>query len=246
VSHQPERKQKDCLNCGTIVHGRYCHKCGQENIETKETLWGLVHHFIEDITHFDSKFFDTLRYIIFKPGYLSLQYMHGRRASFLNPIRMYLFTSALFFLIFSFQVPAKYMHVSNDKELTLEERKESIKSFKKDLKKDPNDSLAKRNILLLQDTTRPVAFKDLYLPKTSVSVNGKSYKSVQEYDSLQNALPKEKRDAWLKRIFTRKSLELVKKYNNDLSTGIKDFAEAFLHRLPYLLFLSLPFFALIL
>ena len=45
LSHSKERKEKNCLNCNTEVQGRYCHVCGQENIEPKETVWGLVTHF---------------------------------------------------------------------------------------------------------------------------------------------------------------------------------------------------------
>ena len=100
MSHRPERKEKDCLNCGTTVQGRYCHVCGQENVEPKETFFGMVTHFFNDITHFDGKFFTTLKDLLFKPGFLSAEYMKGRRMSYLNPVRMYVFTSAIFFLIF--------------------------------------------------------------------------------------------------------------------------------------------------
>lgn len=100
MSHGKERKEKDCLNCGAELNGRYCHKCGQENIEPKESFLHLVNHFVEDITHFDGKFFTTLKDLLFKPGFLSKEYLKGRRASYLHPIRMYVFTSAAFFLIF--------------------------------------------------------------------------------------------------------------------------------------------------
>jgi hypothetical protein len=99
LSHLHERKEKNCLNCQTEVIGRYCHKCGQENLEPKETVWHLVQHFFNDITHFDGKFFDTVRYLIRRPGFLSSEYARGRRMSYLNPIRMYVFTSAIFFII---------------------------------------------------------------------------------------------------------------------------------------------------
>jgi hypothetical protein len=82
------------------VIGLYCHNCGQENIEPKESVWHLVTHFFQDITHFDGKFFTSMKLLILKPGFLSREYMLGRRASYLNPVRMYLFTSAIFFLIF--------------------------------------------------------------------------------------------------------------------------------------------------
>jgi len=41
-----------------------------------------------------------------RPGFLSVEYMKGRRMSYLNPIRMYVFTSAIFFIIlFSLKKP---------------------------------------------------------------------------------------------------------------------------------------------
>src|SRR6202012_4343239 len=85
---------------------RYCHVCGQENLEPKETVWHLVQHFFNDITHFDGKFFSTVKYLLRKPGFLSREYMLGRRVTYLNPIRMYVFTSAIFFIIlFSLKKP---------------------------------------------------------------------------------------------------------------------------------------------
>ncbi len=100
MSHLPQRKEKNCLNCGTTVIGKYCHVCGQENIEPKESVWHLISHFFNDITHFDGKFFTSLKDLVFRPGFLSKEYMNGKRVSYLNPIRMYLFTSFVFFLIF--------------------------------------------------------------------------------------------------------------------------------------------------
>lgn len=99
MSHLKERKEKNCLNCQATLYGRYCHVCGQENLEPKETVWHLIQHFFNDITHFDGKFFSTVKYLLRKPGFLSTEYVAGRRASYLNPIRMYVFTSAFFFII---------------------------------------------------------------------------------------------------------------------------------------------------
>ncbi|MBK6380777.1 MAG: DUF3667 domain-containing protein [Chitinophagaceae bacterium] len=100
MSRLKQRKQRNCLNCNIAVKGRFCHRCGQENIEPKESVWDLIAHFFKDITHFDGKFFSTVKYLFKKPGFLSKEYMIGRRASYVNPVRMYIFTSAFFFLIF--------------------------------------------------------------------------------------------------------------------------------------------------
>jgi hypothetical protein len=57
LSHTPQRKEKDGLNWSATVQGRYCHVCGQENVEIKKTLWHMVTNFFHDITHIDGTFF---------------------------------------------------------------------------------------------------------------------------------------------------------------------------------------------
>lgn len=100
LSHLNERKQKNCLNCNAQTYGKYCHICGQENLEPYESVWHLITHFFNDITHFDGKFFSTLGLLITKPGFLSSEYQRGRRSNYLNPVRMYVFTSFIFFFVF--------------------------------------------------------------------------------------------------------------------------------------------------
>ena len=76
-----------------------------------------MEHFFNDITHFDGSFFSTVKYLLRKPGFLSSEYMAGRRASYLNPIRMYVFTSAIFFIIlFSLRSPDKIVKVKDTPE----------------------------------------------------------------------------------------------------------------------------------
>ena len=108
MSHLKQRTENNCLNCGTEVAGRFCQNCGQENVEVKESFLHLIRHFLEDITHFDGKLWKTLKQLLFKPGKLTQHYMDGKRASYIHPIRMYLFISAVFFFfIFTGEVPDK-------------------------------------------------------------------------------------------------------------------------------------------
>ena len=99
MSRHHLRPNNTCLNCGHIVEERFCTHCGQENLEPKETVGHLISHFFEDLTHFDGKFFVTVKDLIIKPGFLTREYVAGRRMSYLNPIRMYIFISAMFFLV---------------------------------------------------------------------------------------------------------------------------------------------------
>jgi hypothetical protein len=116
MSHLKERTEKICLNCGTEVAGRFCQQCGQENVEVKESFIQLIKHFIEDITHFDGKLWKTLKLLLFKPGSLTHLYIQGKRASYIHPIRMYIFVSAVFFLfMFTADVPDKPAAFDNNK-----------------------------------------------------------------------------------------------------------------------------------
>lgn len=221
MSHFPERNEKVCLNCGSLLYGRYCHECGQENIEPKESFWHLTTHFIYDITHFDGKFFSTLKYLLFRPGLLSREYFKGRRAGYLHPVKMYVFTSALFFLIFfsfySRYNPFTYAESNNKHIDTLHSISQSAREIKKNTDKD------------------------------TIAVGGHSsisYHSVQQYDSAQNALPEAKKDDWSTRQMMRRSITLNEKYHNDPKAIVEVLGEKFTHLFPQMLFVSLPLFAL--
>ena len=53
---------------------------------------------VGDFFHFDSKFFRTLGKLAFRPGFLTAEYLHGKRASYFEPFRMFLFISLLYFI----------------------------------------------------------------------------------------------------------------------------------------------------
>ena len=94
---QPIRAEKNCLNCGTEVPERYCTHCGQENTVPHETFGHLFNHFFADVIHYDSKTLITLRYLLFRPGFLTQEYTAGKRVRYVNPIKFYIFTSFVFF-----------------------------------------------------------------------------------------------------------------------------------------------------
>lgn len=249
MSHQPERKDKTCLNCGTEVLGRFCQVCGQENIITHQNFWSLSKHFIYDIFHFDGKFFDTVRYLLVKPGYVAKEYAKGKRMSYLDPIRMYLFTSALFFLIFfKFVSPKPTFNIrDNDSVLSKKERVHLIDSIQRSLGYSIRDSIKRAKLESLKDTSRSLSAEDIDLfDHGTVNIGKKHFKTIDEYKAYQKSLPSDQRDGWFRRRLIEKSINVNKKYEGNLGELLKEFLEAFLHRLPIMLFFSLPFFALIL
>src|SRR6202000_1478750 len=93
------RKENDCLNCGATLQGHYCHVCGQENLQIKESFGHMMNHAISDYFHFDHQFFHTLKPLLFQPGKLTNEYMAGRRAQYLHPVKMYIFISLIYFIL---------------------------------------------------------------------------------------------------------------------------------------------------
>ncbi len=247
------------------MQGRFCHICGQENIEIKESFWHLVSHFMYDITHFDGKFFSTLKYLLFRPGFLSHEYLRGRRADYLHPIRMYVFTSAFFFLVFfSLQKDTDVVKVNETPSTAASQLKKLEKARVRQTRLLAKDSSMPAIVRIPIDSALTMIDSDIALLKRdttakdrlrylndNISFNNinmgnssKGFKTIGAYDSAQERLPADKKDGFIERRFERQSLHLKEKYhgnNTEIWTAIID---RFRHLFPQMLFVSLPLFAL--
>jgi hypothetical protein len=250
MSHRPQRTEKDCLNCGAQVMGHYCQNCGQENVVPKESFWAMLVHFVYDITHFDGKFFATLKILLRKPGYLSVEYMKGRRMAYLNPVRMYIFTSAFFFLIFfSLNSSNDFVKLDDGAPFTAAQRDSILQKIDSNDYRDADPVVIERSRKLLRDSSilvRPMDLIGLERDFVAMATLGRKYLTRAEYDSVQNAIPASERDGWFRRVWNKRAIEVNNKYRNDPSMSWEKMGDILLHKLPYLLFVSLPFFALLL
>lgn len=95
---------RECLNCGTPLLDKYCHHCGQKDIARRQGLRELIENFLGSFFSFESKFFRTTRYLLFRPGFLANEYNSGHRESYYHPARMYVFISFVYFLL-SYYLP---------------------------------------------------------------------------------------------------------------------------------------------
>ncbi len=245
MSHRHERKEKICLNCGAELRGRFCYVCGQENLEPKESVGHLIAHFFNDFTHFDGKFFTTLKDLVFKPGFLSREYMVGRRVSYLNPVRMYIFTSATFFLLyFSFLHNEKstiFKTTVNGKTQSAIAEMDSatFARFTAEINKEDNKPAVpmtrKEFAFYLDSVTKDAA---------PIQLSSDKYSSRQAYDSMLKS--GRVKDNWFQRQMQYKSFELKKKYGNNKNGFAEALSNTFYHFMPQMLILSLPLLALIL
>ncbi len=90
---------ENCLNCGTGLKGPFCYFCGQPDRNFMRFFPVLLRDLMEDLLDLDSRFMRTMKPLLFKPGRLTRDYMEGRRFRYAPPMRLYIFSSIVFFLL---------------------------------------------------------------------------------------------------------------------------------------------------
>lgn len=91
---------RNCKNCGTELHGMYCHNCGQYALDVEQPFWKYILQYFENVYQFDGKIWATLSLLIRKPGFLTNEFNAGKIASYVHPMKMLMFITVLFFMFF--------------------------------------------------------------------------------------------------------------------------------------------------
>ena len=236
------RRADHCLNCQTPLNqeqDNFCPSCGQVNNVKKETAIGLVRELIEEFLHLDSKVMRSLVPLLFKPGFLTVDYNNGRRARYFHPVRMFLTLTVVFFIISGL----------TDKPSTgKKEKKEDATAVLDSLAADFNAA----DSALVYDTEKGFVTE----PETPDSGQkvGFSYafgEVTVDPDSLQYFLDKGITDPEIlmdtfkieKDYFNRFAFtQIVKKQQG----GFKRIGDYYKSKLPWLLFSLMPVFAFVL
>ncbi|WP_214226780.1 DUF3667 domain-containing protein [Pedobacter sp. B4-66] len=261
------RKEHNCLNCGQIVEKHYCSNCGQPNLELKENFWQFISHSIAHYFHFDNKFFQTLVPLLTKPGQVTLDYLAGKRARYINPISMYIFVSIVYFIV----VPNKLEH----KEETVEfhsSNKDSKRSAAKQISESiedkdiDDDSFIGKSTSYLQRKLDLSDFRSLSFTEQQDKINQlihrKDSLKTEEYDDVlesyqkyhiikqdstysayllrQQKLKESDRDSWIDRILKKREIAI----NQKSASGNWSVKEELEHYRPKQYFLLMPLLAL--
>ncbi len=94
-----------CKSCGNTFVGLYCNVCGEKVIEPKDrkfkTFLGSV---LIATTFVDNKFAKSLWLTIKNPGFLSREYVDGRRINYMRPLQMFFILNLIYFLFPTLQM----------------------------------------------------------------------------------------------------------------------------------------------
>jgi hypothetical protein len=91
-----------CRNCGATTSGNFCHMCGQENRLHAPSFREFMHEFIGHYVALEGRLWGTITRLLFRPGLLTTEYLAGRRKRYVEPLRLYLSLSIIFFAVLKF------------------------------------------------------------------------------------------------------------------------------------------------
>lgn len=243
MAKEPVRSNKTCQNCNHLVDERFCPNCGQENIETRVHFHHLFKHFLEDLTHYDNKFWKSILYLVLKPAALSKAYINGKRLLYLNPFRLYIFISFITFLtlsLFSTEIGVETIpSIEQKKEQTnvitidsLHIKDKSIEGLTNIgvITQDNNDTIKK----ILSGTDKI----------NSEGIVNLGFKKIDRLDSLKttgsNTIEENTSTNW----FINKWQSINKGHTEEVNST--DFSKSFSHNFQKVLFMYMPVFAFIL
>ncbi|HUG13136.1 MAG TPA: DUF3667 domain-containing protein, partial [Opitutaceae bacterium] len=102
-----------CKNCDTPLPGEYCPKCGQRDYDFERSFREIAAELAESFWSFDSKLLRGVVDLLLRPGFLTKEFLAGRRARQVPPLRFYLFVSILFFLTSSFDPTGEIVNLDD-------------------------------------------------------------------------------------------------------------------------------------
>lgn len=92
------RAEDQCPNCSAPLNGPYCSSCGQQQLDLDQPFRELAGEAMESFLSFDARILRTLWPLIRRPGLLTVDFLAGRRARYVHPLKLYLAFSVLLFL----------------------------------------------------------------------------------------------------------------------------------------------------
>ena len=94
------RHDVHCRNCGAQAPGVFCPSCGQETKLALPTARQFVKDAAGRYVSLDGRLWRTLGALLLRPGFLTREYLEGRRRRYVRPARLFLVLSLALFALF--------------------------------------------------------------------------------------------------------------------------------------------------
>jgi hypothetical protein len=240
-----------CENCGAELQGHWCAQCGQAAVEYRRSFRYVVADLLNEFLNWDSKFFTTIALLILKPWRLTNEFLAGKRVRYVNPLRLYLLASILFFFAVNFgakgiNFDASKMGPKDRAELEAELKKENLPPAAREkleaLLRDSSPSPAPSPATNAPSPTpAPTASSDVASqPTESANEQKKKYGKIGErpfvaFDDAKSTTPFER---WIE--------ARAKEKMGEHGTKMGFFISTLFRNLPYMMLCCIPLFACVL
>jgi len=236
-----------CENCGTLLMGHWCAKCGQPAIDYRRSFRHVIADVLDSFLNWDSKFFATIGLLITRPWRLTNEFLSGKRVRYLHPARLYLLASILFFFAVTYWVKSAHL---NPKRVTPEARAEIAADLeKKNLTPEQRANVEKALKILPPETADKIeqAIKRketaAETPKTedapdkepeAKNPNG----ALPEFETTDSASPPNRFEKWIE--------GRAKEKLGERGTNLQLFLITMISNVPYMVLCCIPLFAFVL
>lgn len=95
---------RKCKNCETKLIGKFCSECGQKDVHLFK-LKDLTNELARGFTELDFRILVTLKKLFISPGFLTREYWSGRKVSYTQPFKLFLFSSIIYYFLVSSYYP---------------------------------------------------------------------------------------------------------------------------------------------
>jgi hypothetical protein len=100
MSDTGNNQSQPCVTCGQPVTGKFCGSCGEKVLHPHDrTIGHFFHEFLHGLTHADGKFLKSLRYLFSRPGFLTKEYITGRRKLYSSPLSLFFIANIIYLMI---------------------------------------------------------------------------------------------------------------------------------------------------
>jgi hypothetical protein len=91
----PMTHDSTCKNCGHALTGNFCANCGQTSNIHRVTFKHFIHEFFHAFTHTDKGILLLMKELVTRPGYVTREYLDGKRKKYFNPLTFLIILSSL-------------------------------------------------------------------------------------------------------------------------------------------------------
>src|SRR5256714_3845575 len=245
-----------CENCGAELQGHWCAQCGQAAIEYRRSFRYVVADLLNEFLNWDSKFFTTIALLILKPWRLTNEFLAGKRVRYVNPLRLYLLASILFFFAVNYGAkgiridPTKFPEEKRaevaaaiaDKrgEIEAELRKDNLTPEQRQKVQKALDYLTKPSATITPTTEETASATPAPSASPAAASHQQSYGPVADrpfvvFDNAKSTTPFER---WIE--------GRAKEKMGEHGTKMGLFISTLFSNLPYMMLCCIPLFALVL